>query len=310
MIIKYAPADNVINMVYYLKKLYYRLLQNKNSDEVFNSVVNKFKTYLSVEQGLGKVTVGGYITCIKKFIKSTGKLVPSKDVVLGYLAAFRNLEYSYSHIRNTTRLLWWYMKFWGVNLELKYPRKPERVIKDILTEPEIMRMIKACQNSKDKAIITLLAFTGIRMKELRQLRVRDIDITKRTLTVINGKNSRDRIICISAECAELLKIFIEDHKKEPEDYLFGDAQGRRISAKLLRRLFRELVAKVRIKKKVSVHIFRHSLATNLLINGCDLITVQRQLGHKDIKTTLLYIQYSPEIYRKQYDKYMPQYLAN
>ncbi|MDD4980265.1 MAG: tyrosine-type recombinase/integrase [Candidatus Omnitrophica bacterium] len=295
-------------MIHYFKRIYYKFLQRKNSDEVFNSVINKFKIYLSVEQGLGKVTVEGYIKCIKKFIKSTGKLVPSKDVVLGYLAAFRNLEYSYSHIRNTTRLLWWYMKFWGMNLELKYPRKPERVIKDILTELEIMRMINACQNIKDRAIITLLSFTGIRMKELRQLRTKDIDIAKLTLTVINGKNSRDRVICISAECAELVSAFIARYDKEPEDYLFGDGQGGQVSAKLLRRLFRELVAKVMIRKKVSVHVFRHSLATNLLINGCDLITVQRQLGHKDIKTTLLYIQYSPEIFRKQYDRYIPKYI--
>jgi integrase/recombinase XerD len=292
----------------YFRRLWANHCYKKNPDNA-QKVLTKFRNYLSIENGLGQVTTQNYIKGVKRFIRETEMLFPSKDVVIGYLGAFRELEKSYSHVRNTTKNLEWYMKFWKVPIKLKYPRKPETIIKDILTEDEIQRMIKACKTIKDKAILSLLAYTGVRTKELRNLKVQDIDLKKLTLTVIKGKNSRDRIICISEECGEIIEKYLKEFSKKPKEYLFGNNRNQQISRKLLSRLFCEVSERAGIKKRVCVHILRHSLATNLLINGADLVTVQKQLGHKDIKTTLIYINYTPEIFRKQYNRYVPKYLT-
>jgi len=265
---------------------------------------------LAVEQGLGEVTVEGYLKAVKKFIMDTGGLFPSKDTVVGYLAAFRKANYSYSHIRNTTRAMCWYLGFWGIELKLKNPKKPERLIKEILTSGEIRKLLTACRNLKAKAIVALLAYTGIRTGELKRLRVEDLDFENLTVRIVQGKNFRDREICASAESAKILQRHIKRQRKTSRQLVFGDRRDRPVSAKSLKKIFNQAKRRAGISKRIYVYIFRHSLATNMLLNGADIMTVQKQLGHKDVRTTLGYISHTPEIYKKQYRRFVPKFLSS
>jgi len=152
-----------------------------------------------------------------------------------------------------------------------------------------------------------LACTGIRTKELRSLRAENFNHKHLTLSIIQGKNFTDREICVTSECAKAIKIFARGQNKRPKDYLFGERTKQPLSLEYLRALFRKLEKSVKINKRLHVHLFRHSLATNLLINGADILTVQRQLGHRDPRTTLSYINYTNKLFRAQYNKYMPKF---
>lgn len=77
----------------------------------------------------------------------------------------------------------------------------------------------------------------------------------------------------------------------------------------MRRTLRRIARRSGTPKRIHPHIFRYSLATNLLLNGCDLVTIQNQLGHSDIRVTMLYVQFTPKIFRRQYDAFCPDYLG-
>lgn len=77
----------------------------------------------------------------------------------------------------------------------------------------------------------------------------------------------------------------------------------------MRRTLKRIAGRSGTPKRIHPHIFRYSLATNLLLNGCDLVTIQNQLGHSDIRVTMLYVQFTPKILRRQYDAFCPDYLG-
>lgn len=269
--------------------------------------MGRFKAFLQIKHGLGKITAANHMRAVNKFIDETRQIFPSQDAATGYLAGLRGGNPSFSHIRNTTRALWWYFQFWGMELKVKYPKKPKTEVSETLSQTEIARLILECKMPKDKAVIMLLACAGIRTKELRSLKAKDVNLKKRTLFVRQGKNFRDREICITAECATAVKVFLRGQNKHPKDYLFGEGKEIPLSLEYLRVLFRKLEKSAKINKMLHVYLFRHSLATNLLFNGADILTVQRQLGHKDVRTTLSYINYTDKLFKRQYQKYMTRF---
>lgn len=92
----------------------------------------------------------------------------------------------------------------GYQIKFGRPRKPQHLIKDTLTEPEIILIIAASKNIREKAILTLLAFSGLRNKEVCNLRVGDIDFANQVLRVYGGEGQKDRIACVSGACLEIL----------------------------------------------------------------------------------------------------------
>ncbi len=259
---------------------------------------------------MSQITIVNHLKAVKKVIKDTGQIFPSQDTVAGYLAAFRHQDYSYSHIRNTTGSLRQYLNFWGTDLRVKLPKKPEKLFKEILTVQEIRKLLAVCDNLQVRALIMFLACTGIRTKELKKLRVKDLDFKNLTVRIIEGKNFCDREICMLAECAEVLQRYIKKYHKTAEQLVFTDASGRQFLPDSFRRIFKQIKLKSALNKPVHIYIFRHSLATNMLLAGADILTIQKQLGHKDIRTTLGYISHTTEIFKKQYRKYTPNYLKS
>lgn len=272
-----------------------------------HEILNGFKNFLLAGHGLSEITARNHVRTVKSFIKNTDRAIPSPDSAMGYLGGLRGRGLSYSHVRNTTRGLWWYFQFWGIKLKVKYPKKPKTEVQETLADKEISKLIKRCEAAKDKALILLLSCAGIRTRELRNLKVKDVNLKKLVLSVVQGKNLADRTICLTPECAEAIKTFLREQNKYPEDYLFGEDQNKPMSIERLRALFRRLEKSAKINKRLHVYLFRHSLATNLLMNGADILTVQRQLGHKDPRTTLSYINYTDKLFHRQYQKYMPRY---
>lgn len=193
------------------------------------------------------------------------------------------------------------MRFWKNPVVLAKPKKPQRLIREYLKKDEVKEIISCCGTSREKAIILTLAYSGIRLRELCALKVSDINPIERSVLVRDGKGSQDRIIYIPVKCANGLKRYIKKEKRAMEERIFQSQPS------VVRRTVKRIVRRTTITKRVYPHIFRHSLAMNLLTNGCDLISIQKQLGHRNIQTTLIYIHSTPELLKNAYDKYCPKY---
>lgn len=186
-----------------------------------------------------------------------------------------------------------FLKWLNVNVKPPIPKVRRKEVR-ALNEDEIEKILSSCSRVKDKLLIRLLLDTGLRASELLSITIKDIDINNNMIRVRNTKNGEERVVFFTNETKHLLKKYIRN--KNPDDKLFNmsyDALYRKIK---------------RIGKKVGIdlrpHILRHTFATISLKKGMNLITLQKLLGHKDIKTTQIYTHLILEDMKNEYLKVM------
>ena len=274
-----------------------------------NNQIRKFEEYLIVDRGLGKVSVGGYCRSVSIALRRMRKFCPEHRDVKEHMLWMYKKNYSYSHIVNTALALEHYTRFKGEEIKLGRPRKPKPVVQDVLSESEVSRLIQATRNAREKAIVCLLAYSGVRNSELCGLRLRDVNLGDNHITVVGGKNRKDRRVNISAECTKALIDYLALYKRRPESFLFTtlekDAQ---FTSTATRVLVRKVAKRAGIGRRVFPHLLRHSLATNLLNRGASLMMIKNQLGHAFIESTMIYATSMPFRTRSEYDYFKPAYM--
>jgi integrase/recombinase XerD len=269
--------------------------------------MKNFEKFLFVKKGMQPITVKSHIDCIIRVKKSLGEN-PSNEQFEDYIYKMYQADYSYSHKTNTALTLEHYTEFLGKPLKFKRQRKPKSIIKDTLTEAEITTMIFNCKNLKEKVIICLLAYSGIRNKELCNLKVKDFDSGTNQIRVIQGKGLKDGISQISAGCSKLLQDYIKVNGLESEDYFFKTYQGNKYTGWALRKRVKVISGRAKIHKRVYPHLFRHSLTVNMLIRGADIMTLKKQLRHSMVETTFHYLNSIVLGEKNSYEKFEPSYL--
>ena len=171
--------------------------------------------------------------------------------------------------------------------------KPPKRLPVILSRNEVQRLLSGIPRIKTRAMLTTLYATGMRVSELGQLKVCDIDSQRRVITVRQGKGQKDRYVMLSAKLLALLREYWKQHR--PSDFLFpGTDPAQPMDRSAVRVLCVTAARKAGITKPVSPHTLRHAFATHLLEDGVDLRTIQALLGHRSIRTTALYTYVSPE----------------
>lgn len=195
------------------------------------------------------------------------------------------------------------IKFWynGVlgrkmQLDYLYPDRSEFKIPKVFSQQDIKKMLDACENIKHKAILTTIYSCGLRLSELVNLQIKDIDSTQMTVTIRQGKGNRDRVVVLSEKLLFLLRDYFVEHK--PQEYLFEGKSGGKYSERSVQQVLKQTLTKANINKEGSVHTLRHSYATHLIEQGTDIRFVQELLGHKSIKTTLIYTHLTDAAKRK------------
>ncbi len=129
---------------------------------------------------------------------------------------------------------------------------------------------------------------GLRISELINLQIKDVDFDRKTIHIRQSKYKKDRYVPISTMLVRGLKGYIDD--SNPQGYLFnGRVKGSPISEAAVRHLLGQGIKRVGIKKKVCVHTLRHSYATHLLEDGLDIVTLKNQMGHVKVQTTMIYL---------------------
>lgn len=186
-----------------------------------------------------------------------------------------------------------------------------------LSPGEIDSILKAIDTStdsgkRDRAILELLYGSGLRVSELINLRMVDIEFEAGFIRVL-GKGDKERLVPMGDFSSEALKTYLEvrDRKKptQQSNVLFINKIGRAFSRVSLWKIVRAAVVRAGITKRVTPHTFRHSFATHMLEGGADLRVVQEMLGHADISTTQIYTTIDRDYIIAEHKKYHPRELA-
>jgi site-specific recombinase XerD len=154
---------------------------------------------------------------------------------------------------------------------------------------EIMQIIDGVANLKHRTILMLLYSTGMRVSEIANCRIADIDSRNMRIKVVQGKGAKDRYTIMSQQVLLELRAYYLIYK--PKEYLFnGDQPGKRYSVRSIQHLMQKALTKVGLENKhFTIHTIRHSFATHLLDNGTDLHTIKELLGHSSLQTTMKYM---------------------
>lgn len=268
---------------------------------------SSFEQFLIVSRGLQKVTIDGYVGSVKRMKKVLGEN-PTHEKIISYIQVFYSSEYSYAHKTNTALALERWTEYKGYPIKFSRQKKPRQIIKNTLTESEITKLIFNARTKRDKALISLLAYSGIRNLEVCNLKVDDFDAGKNTIRVIKGKGLKDGVCMISAECTKILLDYIQEYKLTPQNYLFYTYQKNQMTTGAVRKQVHAAARDAKIAKRVYPHLLRHSLASNMLLRGAHVIALQKQLRHSLCETTLMYLNSIVFGSVNEYDKFVPSYL--
>lgn len=179
---------------------------------------------------------------------------------------------------------------------LSFPRR-KRKLPVVLSEPEVKRLLDAAEDLQEQAILMTLYSSGLRLSELTNLQVKDIDSLKMQIRVRQGKGAKDRNVILSPTLLEGLRCYFRQYR--PESWLFyGQRPQQRLADRVVQRMMRRLSQKAGLRPGVTAHTLRHSFATHLLEHGTELVHIQELLGHRSPKTTLLYARISPRSLRQ------------
>lgn len=159
---------------------------------------------------------------------------------------------------------------------------------------------------RDRLILEMLYATGVRVSELVNIKLSDIG--DHTIKIL-GKGNKERIVRYGDYCEEILKMYLDDgHYKlnSSSEYLFLNNNGGKLTDRGVRYILDKIIEKTTIEKKISPHMLRHSFATHLLNEGCDILTVQELLGHESLSATAIYTHITTDRLKEVYYKTHPR----
>lgn len=181
--------------------------------------------------------------------------------------------------------------FW----EIPRPKKP-MLLPKLLNETEIARLFNALTNKKHKAILFTAYSAGLRVSEIVNLKIADIDSKRMQIFVSRAKGKKDRYVNLSPLVLDILRNYIKSYQPRPKEYLFESEQTySAYPARTVQQIFTNARQKAGIKKQVGIHSLRHSFATHLLEKGTDIKYIKELLGHFNIKTTERYLHVSKKM---------------
>ena len=264
----------------------------RNLTEEQKQLLNQFYLFLKGKR-YSQSTIQTYTFFIADFINFHTKTplaeLTNRAVELFIETVFMERNYSVSSQRQFISALKIFTVFCPQtkihNLSLERPKK-SRMLPSVLSQEEVLRIIQLTKNLKHKAIIVLLYSSGLRIGEVTNLLLKNIDILRRQIKVEKGKGRKDRFVVLATSYLPLLLNYLTTFK--PALYFIEGPTGKKYSESSIRKFLFKSVQKAGISKKVTPHTLRHSYATHLLENGVGLRHIQELLGHAKPETTMIY----------------------
>jgi site-specific recombinase XerD len=175
--------------------------------------------------------------------------------------------------------------FW----EIPRPKKPQ-VLPKLLNEKELANLFNALQNKKHKAMLFTAYSAGLRVSEIVNLKIADIDSKRMQIFIERAKGKKDRYVNLSPVLLDILRSYLKIYTPRPKLFLFeSDYTGKAYPTRTVQQIFSNAKEKAGINKEVGIHSLRHSFATHLLEKGTDIRYIKELLGHFNIKTTERYL---------------------
>lgn len=237
-------------------------------------------------------TIETYCFCVNKFLKyacKEPKKITKADVksFLDYLSERGKSGSTMNVYQNSIRFMTEEVLFKSWNLNIKYSKRP-KTLPTVLTKEETKRLFDSITNEKHKLIVMLMYSSGLRINELVNLKVKDLCFESMQGFVRKGKGGKDRVFVIAQKIKNELIALIKNESLDYGDYLFKTRLGH-ISKRTVYEIVKTAAKNAGIMKNVHPHTLRHSFATHLVENDCDILLVQALMGHTRLETTNVYV---------------------
>ncbi|MFH1459179.1 MAG: site-specific tyrosine recombinase XerD [Candidatus Omnitrophota bacterium] len=291
-------------------------------------LIDEFLNYLSLERGLSPNTISAYQRDLNKFgvflIKKrlADELNPSRDDFISYIYELKEQNLKSSSIaRNIVALKMFYRYLVSQQYvkmdptELLDSPKLWKYLPDVLSIAEVDNFLKVIRGKKikdirDHACFELMYATGMRVSELVELKMSDVDL-KLGIIRCFGKGQKERIVPMGRLAQTALVDYMEGAREQYlkgklSKHVFLSKHGKKLSRQMIWKLIRNYALLANIKKHISPHTLRHSFATHLLEKGADLRIVQELLGHSNISTTQIYTHLNKDRLKSIHQKFHPR----
>ena len=302
-------------------------LVKKVRNKKLSSDINRYKEYLRFEKLMLPNTISSYLRDLEKFriflknnnIENYCEL--SKEQILDFLQIlYKNQsESSVSRILSTLRGFYKFLVIEEICrknpwVQVSSPIKPIKILV-VLNIEEVKKFLESIPCStelevRNKAMFEILYSCGLRVSELVNLRLQNIDFDEELLRFM-GKGDKERITPVGGIGMLFLKKYLRTgrykiEKEHKSDYVFLNKNGKKMTRQGFWKILKKYARRVNLSKNLYPHIFRHSFATHMLQRGADLRTVQELLGHRSISTTEIYTNLDKEHIKEVYFKYHPR----
>lgn len=259
-----------------------------------DNLINEFERKL-ILQRYSKSSISNYKSAVKSFLEiaknryDEPNTVNVEDIEKFVFWKIEKFDISASYQRMIVASLdKFYTLIYNRKLNVKhlYPHRKRTALPKDISPKQVQKMIINTKNIKHKCIIELLYSCGLRLNELINLKIENIDSERMRILVENAKGGKDRYVMLSETLLQDLRTYWDEYG--PDNYLFQGQKNMKYSDKSVQNIVKNAALKSGIKQRVSPHILRHSFATHLLEKGTDIRYIQELLGHKSIKTTEVY----------------------
>lgn len=240
-------------------------------------------------------TTKTYFYCIQRFLNHTKKeikYISKKDVrlFLEYLSSKNLAGNTMNTYHMAIRFLFENVLEKRMWIDIKYSKVP-RKMPTFLSKEDVRKLLNAISNWKHRLMIEFLYSSGLRVSELLNMKIKDLELDKNYGYVRNGKGGKDRLIVLSKIVREKIKNLIEIEELERDNILFKSNRNKKYHMRSIQKITQNASRKAGLKnwKEIHPHTLRHSFATHLIENGYDVTNVQAMLGHKSPETSLIYV---------------------
>lgn len=288
--------------------------------------IDKYLEYLKVERKYSNKTILSYKDDLIEYNEFLGNnftniLNIDMNIVNNYMKYLYDRKITKSSISrklSSIRGLYNYLVREDIIKENHFNKiqnpKRELYLPKFLKDEELDKIFSVCNSNnpteeRDTLIIELLYATGIRVSELVNIKIKDINREEKLIKVL-GKGNKERMVIYNNHTKKALDIYLKDgynyFNKKSSEYLILNKNGNKLSERYIREIINKKVSQASLDIKISPHTLRHTFATDILENGADLMTVKELLGHESLNTTSIYTHITNEQIKKTYNLAHPR----
>lgn len=288
--------------------------------------IDKYLEYLKVERKYSDKTILSYKDDLIEYNEFLGNnftniLDINMNIVNNYMKYLYERKITKSSISrklSSIRGLYNYLVREDITKENYFNKIPnpkrELYLPKFLKDEELDKIFSVCNSNnpteeRDTLIIELLYATGVRVSELVNIKIKDINQEEKLIKVL-GKGNKERMVIYNNHTKKALDTYLQDgynyFNKSGSEYLILNKNGNKLSERYIREIINKKVTQASLDIKISPHTLRHTFATDILENGADLMTVKELLGHESLNTTSIYTHITNEQIKKTYNLAHPR----